>query len=149
MKLYIGADHNGYELKQKLTEYLRGRGHEVIDEGNQQLDPADDFPLYAHELVAAMQSDSDPEARGILICGSGQGMVMAANRYKGVRASLVWNESSAKDARSDDDSNILCMAAKELPNFDDVIKITDVWLSTPFLGEERFVRRIKQIDEVA
>lgn len=147
MKIYIGADHNGFELKQKLTDYLSTRGHQVVDVGNQQHEPTDDFPVFAHKLVQTMKADADPAAKGILICGSGQGMVMAANRHKGVRASLVWNESSAKASRSDDDSNILCLAARELPDFDEVVKIADIWLNTPFLGEERFVRRINEIDE--
>lgn len=147
MKIYIGADHNGFHLKKKLADYLRSRGHVVVDAGDDKLDPADDFPVFAVQTVKAMLADQT-ESRGILICGSGQGMVMAANRFNGIRASLVWNEYEARASRNDDDSNVLCLPARELPDFDKVSAIAEVWLNTPFMGAERFLRRIKQLDEL-
>ncbi len=147
MKIFVGADHNGFELKAKLSDYLKTRGYEVIDDGNQELDPADDFPEFASKAVKDLQA-AGPEAKAILICGSGQGMCMAANRYKGIRASLVWNEAEARAARNDDDSNVLCLAAREIKDFDQLTAIVEVWLKTPFMGAARFVRRIQQLDEL-
>lgn len=146
MKVYIGADHNGFELKKQITDFLSVRGHEVIDEGDKELDPGDDFPIFAARTVTAMLGSEDKDARAILICGSGQGMCMAANRYKGVRAGLAWNETEAKAIRNDDDSNVLCLPARELTDFKEVVDIVTIWLETPFMGAERYIRRIKQLD---
>jgi ribose 5-phosphate isomerase B len=152
MKVVLGADHNGFKLKGQIGEFLKTRGHEVFDAGDQQLDPADDFPQFAARAVKALQAvvaHGDPDAKAILICGSGQGMCIAANRFKGIRASLVWDEQEAHAARNDDDSNVLCLPAREMTDFDKVVAIVDVWLNTPFLGAERFTRRIKELDELA
>ena len=95
MKIYIGADHNGYDMKQELTEILTRAGYEVIDEGDTERKPDDDFPIFAAHVVHAMRASDDADPRGILICGSGQGMCMAANRFKGIRASLIWEVAEA------------------------------------------------------
>ena len=110
MKIYIGADHNGYEYKQQLSDYLKRSGHEVIDQGNTKVDPEDDFPQFAGKVVTKLLSADDLDARGMLICGSGQGMAMAANRFKGIRAALCWNIEEARASRNDDDSNVLCLS---------------------------------------
>ncbi len=147
MRIYLGADHNGFEYKQQIADYLRNSGHEVIDDSNLMLDPSDDFPVFAGKVVQNMFADSDKQARGILICGSGQGMCMAANRFKGIRASLCWNLDEARSARNDDDSNVLCLSS----NYIDLTaaqSIIAVWLVTPFAGAERFVRRLKELDEL-
>lgn len=146
MKVYLGADHNGFGLKGKLTEYLTRQGYEVIDEGGSQLDPNDDFPVFAAKVAQAVLSSDDPDARGILICGSGQGMCMAANRFKGIRASLAWDRQSAKEARNDDNANILCLPAKLLDTTEADL-IVETWLTTPFANAARFNRRLKEIDE--
>ncbi|MBP7807573.1 RpiB/LacA/LacB family sugar-phosphate isomerase [Candidatus Saccharibacteria bacterium] len=148
MKVYIGADHNGYELKEQIETYLKQLGHDVVDEGGQTPQPGDDFPIFAAKVVTAMLGSDDTEPRGILICGSGQGMVMAANRFKGIRASLVWNESEARASRNDDDSNVLCLPSLELKGRHQVQDIVDIWLKTPFARSARFVRRVKQLDEL-
>jgi ribose 5-phosphate isomerase B len=148
MKIYLGADHNGFQLKELLKEHLTKAGHEVIDQGDEQRDQSDDFPLYAARVATALLGSEDTDSKGILMCGSGQGMIMAANRYKGIRASLVWNESEAFSSRNDDDSNILCLPAHELKDASIVKVIVDTWLKTPFAGSERFKRRIKQLDEL-
>ncbi len=96
MKIFIGADHNGFELKGKLMEYLQTRGYEVVEAGNATLDPNDDFTQFASQAAKSLLGSGDPEAKAILICGSGQGMCMAANRFKGVRASLIWNGNEAR-----------------------------------------------------
>lgn len=147
MKIFIGADHNGYDMKAALVEELTRAGYEVIDEGDKKRKPDDDFPQFAEQVVTAMRASDDPDTRGILICGSGQGMCIAANRYKGIRAALVWNEHEARAARNDDDSNILCLPARSINN-KQAASITITWLQTAFAGAPRFKRRIKQLDEL-
>src|SRR5687767_2052601 len=120
MKIYIGADHNGFEMKSLLLEELTAGGYSVVDEGDKELRPEDDFPQYASRVVMAMKSSDDPDPRGILICGSGQGMCMAANRYKGIRASLVWSVDEAHASRNDDDANVLCLPARYMSEGDAV-----------------------------
>ncbi|HEU4914528.1 MAG TPA: RpiB/LacA/LacB family sugar-phosphate isomerase [Candidatus Saccharimonadales bacterium] len=147
MKVYIGADHNGFELKAKLIESLTRSGYEVIDKGDNVLKPQDDFPQFAERVVRAMQGSDDPDAKGVLICGSGQGMCMAANRFKGMRASLVWNVAEARASRNDDDSNILCLPARYI-QAGEAITIAQAFLSTPFAGAARFKRRIHELDQL-
>jgi ribose 5-phosphate isomerase B len=146
MKIYIGSDHNGYDLKQEVLKYLKKLGHTVIDEGDERLDPDDDFTVFAGRVVNAMKADSDHTARGILICGSGQGMIIAANRHKGIRAGLGWSVESAQSIRTDEDSNVLALPAEFLRNKNNWKEIIDAWLSTPFAGASRYKRRIKQLD---
>lgn len=147
MKIYIGADHNGFDLKDKLRKFLERSGHEVVDEGDKRLDPDDDFPQFAGRAVSALLADDDRDARGLLICGSGQGMCMAANRFKGVRASLCWNLTEARAARNDDDSNVLCLSAQSQDEASAQAIVT-TWLSTPFAGASRYKRRIEQLDNL-
>lgn len=147
MKIYIGADHNGYQYQQQLADYLQRSGHEVVSEGDDSRSPEDDFPQFASKVVQAMRADKDDQARGILICGSGQGMCMAANRFKGVRAALAWDQEEAHAARNDDDSNVLCLSSRYL-DFDTTIGIVHTWLMTPFAGAPRFKRRIQELDEL-
>lgn len=147
MKIFLGADHNGFELKEQLEAWLKEQGYNVHDEGDTSYNADDDFPQYAGRVVNAMLASDDKDAKGILLCGSGQGMCMAANRYKGMRASLVWNESEAVSSRNDDDSNVLCLPAKEI-NFKKAQNLVSLWLNTPFAGAARFVRRIKEMDNL-
>lgn len=147
MKIFVGADHNGHEYKQELTSYLSNSGHEVIDIGNANVDPNDDFPQFAGKVVSELLATGDPSARGILICGSGQGMCMAANRFKGIRASLCWNLEEARASRNDDDSNVLCLSSRYL-SLEDSQAIINVFLNTAFAGAPRFVRRLKQLDQL-
>jgi ribose 5-phosphate isomerase B len=147
MKIYLGADHNGFGLKARLSEYLRNAGYEVVDEGDKQFDAADDFPQFAARAIAAIKASDDLDPRGILICGSGQGMCMAANRYKGIRASLCWDETEARAARNDDDSNVLCLPARHV-GINHAETIVKTWLETAFAGAPRYRRRIREIDEL-
>jgi ribose 5-phosphate isomerase B len=147
MKIYIGADHNGFEMKAKLLEELTRAGYAVVDEGDTALKPEDDFPQFAERTVRAMQASTDKDPRGILICGSGQGMCMAANRFKGIRASLIWNVHEAHAARNDDDSNVLCLPARSI-SVQEAVKIAESWLETPFAGAARFKRRIHELDQL-
>lgn len=147
MKIYIGADHNGFDLKAALTERLIVSGYEVIDEGDAERKPEDDFPVFASKVVHAMKGSDDADPRGILICGSGQGMCMAANRYKGIRASLIWEPAEAHAARNDDDSNVLCLPASRLST-EQALAIALAWLTTPFAAAPRYKRRLKELDQL-
>lgn len=146
MKIYIGADHNGFKLKQSLIDHLSKSGHEVIDEGDKTYDPEDDFPHYGASVAGAVLAGGN-DARGVLICGSGQGVCIAANRFKGIRAALAWNSSEARAARNDDDSNVLCLPAREI-NEEQAKIIVDTWLATSFAAAPRFIRRNRQLDQL-
>lgn len=146
-KIFIGADHNGFDLKALLGEYLERGGYEVVDCGDTERHPDDDFPQFASRVVNAMAGDPSYDVRGILLCGSGQGMCMAANRFKGIRAVLGYNQEAARSSRNDDDSNVLCLPAHEL-DMESAAGIIATWLMTPFAGAPRFKRRIREIDEL-
>lgn len=147
MKIFIGADHNGFAMKTHLTRELKRAGYDVVDKGDKELKPDDDFPQFASRVVSAIKASDDKDPRGILICGSGQGMCIAANRYKGIRASLVWDVDEAHAARNDDDSNVLCLPARSMGNIE-AVRVAEAWLATPFAGATRFKRRIKELDEL-
>ncbi|HLB66692.1 MAG TPA: RpiB/LacA/LacB family sugar-phosphate isomerase [Candidatus Saccharimonadales bacterium] len=146
MKIYVGADHQGFYLRNSLISYLKRAGYEVEDEGDKQLDPSDDFPVFTQKVVSNILSSDDNDPRGILICSSGQGMCMAANRFKGIRAALGYNKEAVRSSRNDDNSNILCLPAKVLEK-DEANVLVELWLNTPFAGAPRFVRRLREIDE--
>lgn len=145
MDIFIGADHNGFALKAELVELLQRDGYAVHDEGDRQLVPDDDFPQFAARTITALRGSKSADARAILICGSGQGMCMVANRYKGVRASLCWDVEEARASRNDDDSNVLCLPARSL-DAASANRIVETWLATPFAGAPRFKRRLRELD---
>lgn len=146
MKIYIGADHNGFQLRNNLLEYLRKAQYDVDDEGDFRMDPKDDYPQFASRVATKVLMSEDPDPRGILICGSGQGMCMTANRYRGIRAGIGYDIESARAIRNDEDSNILCLPARSLPK-DQAKVIIEAWLDTPFAAAPRFIRRMKEMDE--
>ncbi len=146
MKVYIGADHNGFRLRRSLIEQLKKAGYDVHDDGDQQLDPQDDYPVFAQKVVNDILGSDSKDDKGILICGSGQGMCIAANRHKGIRAALLHDAESARTSRNDDDCNIACLPAKIL-EADKAFYIIKTFLDTPFANASRFVRRIREIDE--
>ncbi len=150
MRIYLGSDHNGFHLKEKIFAYLSKREYDVRDVGDGELDPGDDFPEFAAAAALQVIGDEDGDARAILLCGGGQGMCMAANRFRGIRASVIWDANEAKMSRHDNDSNVLCLPASVLED-DDVLwqAIVDTWLTTPFANAERFIRRNRQLDELA
>lgn len=149
MKIYLGADHQGFAMKEKVFAYLAKRGYDVEDVGDKELDPADDFPEFAQLAVMKVLGDESNEARAILLCGGGQGMCMAANRFRGIRASVIWDAFEAKMTRNDNDSNVLCLPSRVLQNDDETWKdIIDTWLATPFAAAPRFKRRNVQMDEL-
>ncbi len=148
MKLFLGSDHNGFHLKEKVFAYLSKRGYDVQDVGDSEMKPDDDFPEFAQ--AASIKVLGEDDGRAILLCGGGQGMAMAANRFRGIRASVIWDQHEAKMTRNDNDSNVLCLPARVLENDDaEWQAILDTWLETPFAGAVRFVRRNRQLDELS
>ena len=137
-------------MKEKVFAYLAKHGYDVQDVGDTTLDPEDDFPEFAQLAALKVLGENDGEGRAILLCGGGQGMAMAANRFKGIRASVVWDAFEAKMTRNDNDSNILCIPSRI---FDDAADaewqgIVETWLSTPYADAPRFRRRNAQLDEL-
>lgn len=150
MNIYLGADHQGFYLKEKVFAYLAKHGYDVYDVGGKELDPADDFPDFAQMAVIKLIGDDSKDPRAILICGGGQGMAMAANRFRGIRASVIWDAYEAKMTRHDNDSNVLCLPSRILEDNEDAWEgIIETWLNTPFAGAARYKRRNAQIDELA
>jgi ribose 5-phosphate isomerase B len=147
MRVFVGADHAGFDLKSAVMAHLSKRAIEVEDDGDRELDPNDDYPQFAYMVATKVLGSEDDDPRGILLCGSGQGMCIAANRVRGIRASLCWSEDIARETRNDNDSNVLCIPARTLSE-EDALKIIDVWLDTPFSGAARHVRRIHEIEEL-
>jgi ribose 5-phosphate isomerase B len=148
VKIYVGADHNGFDFKHQIADFLRSSGYEVVDDGDKNIDPNDDFPQFASRVVTSLLGDKDLDNRGLLVCASGQGMAIAANRFKGIRASLCWNIDEARAARNDDDSNVLCLSSRYL-SLEETKPIITTWLRTPFAGAARFKRRIEELDNLA
>jgi len=146
MLIYIGADHKGFQLKETLKKFLKEQGYEVIDVGNDHYDENDDYPDFA-KLVARAVSQDPLNRRGILICGSGIGMDIVANKFKGVRSALVSNPDQAYLSRNDDDTNILSLAADFL-NEEQTKKILTTWLATPFSNKEHHKRRLEKIRQL-
>lgn len=147
MKIVMAADHNGFYLKNELSKELNKLGYEIDDAGDSQFDPKDDFPLFAARAVNELLAMGGGDNRAILICGSGQGMCMAANRFKGIRAALAWDTEEAVASRNDDDSNVLCLPSRVL-TAEDALVIAKSWLETDFAKAPRFVRRINELDSL-
>ncbi|MCS7163634.1 MAG: ribose 5-phosphate isomerase B [Thermodesulfovibrio sp.] len=143
MKIAIGADHAGFELKELVSQFIRETGHELIDMGTGS-SCAVDYPDYA-EAVAKAVSDGKVE-RGILICGTGIGMSIVANKFKNIRAALCNDLFTAKMSRLHNDANILCMGARVIGK-GLALEIVKTWLDTPFEGE-RHLRRIEKINTI-
>ncbi|HPD55527.1 MAG TPA: RpiB/LacA/LacB family sugar-phosphate isomerase [Candidatus Paceibacterota bacterium] len=147
--IYLGADHAGFKYKEKIKEFLTASDLKFEDLGNLQLDPQDDFPVFAFrvaERVAKDLAEGDQSARGILICTNGLGMSIAANKIKGIRAVLITSKKTAQQSREHLDSNILCLGANTI-SFSLAKKIIRTWLSTDFLPKERYIRRLKEITD--
>jgi len=141
MKLAIGSDHAGYQLKARLIQLLRDRGHLVTDMGTDSEEPVD-YPLFIRPVAEAVARGE--VERGIVLGGSGNGEAIVANRVPGVRCTLCWSVESARLGRAHNDSNVLSMGARLVP--DELVEpIMDAWLTTPFDGG-RHLRRIQEID---
>ncbi len=145
MKIAIGSDHAGYEMKEHIKKYLKEKGYEYHDFGAETLDPQDDYPIYGEKVAKAVASGNYD--RGIAICGTGIGISIAANKVPGIRAATSYNVEMAKISRLHNDANILALGGR-ITDIDLAIKIVDEWLKTPFTDEERHIRRINQIQEI-
>ena len=144
MKITIGTDHAGVEHKEALKKLAASMDIEAADMGTESGESVD-YPDYGEKVglaISRMEADL-----GILICGTGIGISMAANKVKGIRAAVCWNVETAKLAREHNDANILCMGARFIP-IEEAVKIAKVFLTTPFSGNERHKRRIDKIESI-
>lgn len=142
-KIFVGADHAGFELKQKLVAELKRLGYEPVDVGPKTLDPSDDFPDYGKPVAEAVSNGT--ARRGILTCGTGLGMSYVANRYPRVRAAMVWSPEIAELSRKHNDANILVLPSRFMSD-DESLDILHRFLDTPFEGG-RHQRRVEKIDQ--
>lgn len=144
--IYIASDHGGFKLKQHLKKYLTAKKIEFKDLGPDKFKKDDDYPDYASK-VAREVSKNPMQHVGILLCRSGQGVCIVANKFKNVRAGLVWNMDQAKMSRNDDMANVLCLPSEFISPYvaEHIVK---VWLATPFSEDSRHMRRIKKISEI-
>ncbi|PTM08397.1 MAG: ribose 5-phosphate isomerase B [Bacteroidetes bacterium] len=140
MKIPIASDHAGYPAKEIIKKLLEEMGHTPVDFGTHSEESVD-YPEYSHEVSQRVR-DGEFET-GILVCGSGQGVCMTANKYEGIRAALVYNEQVAERSRSHNDANVLCLPGRELDDTQ-LAAILKAWLDTPFEGG-RHQRRVEKI----
>ena len=143
MRVHLGSDHAGLELKEHLLNWLADQGHEAVDHGPFVYDALDDYPVFCLRAAEGVVSDRDDgvEALGVVIGGSGNGEQIAANKVKGVRAALVWSEETAVLAREHNDANVISVGGR-MHTVDDMTRFVEVFLGTEFTGDERHVRRI-------
>lgn len=144
--IYLAADHGGYKLKEHLKKYLAKAKLEFVDLGPKKYQPQDDYPDYAVK-VAKKVSGNQLSNVGILLCRSGQGVCITANKFPGIRAALVWNTLEAKASRNDDMSNVLCLPS-DYVSPRQAEKIVETWLETPYSTEDRHMRRVKKISQI-
>lgn len=139
MRVHIGTDHAGFELKNRLVANLTEKGHEVIDHGAHEYDAQDDYPPFCTAVGESVVADAG--SLGVVIGGSGNGEQIAANKVRGVRAALVWNEDTALLARQHNDANVISVGARQHTEAE-LEQLIDLFLAEPFSGEERHQRRI-------
>lgn len=142
--LYIGSDHAGFSLKEKVKTWLDNLGVSYQDIGPAEFNPGDDYPVYAKPVAEKV---SVGEGEGILICDTGEGMAIAANKFPNVRATLVTDDLTAARSREHNNSNILVLGSELQPE-EDAKRFLEIWLQTPFSGEERHVRRLNEIKDL-
>lgn len=142
MKIHLGCDHAGFELKEKVAIHLKNKGHEVIDHGAKKFNAVDDYPVFC--FLAAQAAAKDPSSLAIVIGGSGNGEQISANKIKGVRAALAWSAETAKLAREHNNANVMGLGGRMHSEFES-LAIIDAFIDTVFSNEERHVRRINQI----
>jgi len=142
MTISIGADHAGYNLKQELVEHIKSLGHDVYDVGTFDPSKPDDYPDFAALVVANIRSGK--AQRGVLICGSGVGVSVAANKFKGIRAGICHDHYSAHQGVEHDDMNVLVMGARIIGS-ETALELAGAFLSASFTNEERHVRRLQKI----
>ncbi len=143
--IYIGGDHQGWEMKSALEDMLKVEGYRVVDMGNSNLVQGDDYPDFGYAVAKRVVNDTG--SHGIVICGSSAGICIVANKVKGARAATGFNEASARSAREDDNSNILCLPAHFM-KIADAKKVVDAWLNSEFSGAERHMRRLEKVRQI-
>ena len=145
MRISVAADHNGYELKNEISEILKRYGHDVIDIGPHSLDPLDDYPDFAKPLAKSVSSGETD--RGIMVCGSGVGASVAANKVKGVRAAVCHDIYSAHQGVEHDDMNVLCLGSR-IVGAEVVQELVSAFISAEYTNEERHARRLNKVIEM-
>ena len=145
MRISVAADHNGYELKNEISEILKRAGHDVIDIGPHSLDPLDDYPDYAKPLAESVSSGETN--RGIMVCGSGVGASVAANKVKGVRAAVCHDIYSAHQGVEHDNMNVLCLGSR-IVGTEVVRELVSAFISATYTNEERHARRLNKVIEM-
>ncbi len=145
MKIAIGGDHAGFDLKENLKRLLKEKGYQCDDLGAETFDPQDDYPEFGRKVAKAVASGEYD--RGIIMCGTGMGISISANKVPGVRAAVCYSTDMARISRAHNDANVLALGgrivAKEL-----ALDIATTWLETEFSGEERHARRIRQLEKI-
>ncbi len=146
MRIHIATDHAGLELSHFLIRELTKQGHHVFDHGPQSFDPLDDYPSFCINAAMAVVADQQAgaEALGIVLGGSGNGEQIAANKVRGIRAALAWNESTARLAREHNDANVIAVGARQHSQAE-VLNLIEIFLGEPFSQDDRHVRRIGKI----
>ncbi|RFS83168.1 ribose-5-phosphate isomerase [Actinomadura spongiicola] len=144
MRVFLGTDHAGFELKEHLVSWLKENGHEAVDCGAFAYDAVDDYPPFV--LRAAERTAAEPGTLGIVIGGSGNGEAMAANKVKGVRAALVWNEDTARLAREHNDANVISLGARQ-HDPETATRFVELFIETAYSGEQRHTRRITMLSD--
>lgn len=143
MRVHLGSDHAGFEVKNQVAEALRADGHEVVDHGAFVYDDADDYPVYC--LRAAEAVAHDDTSLGVVLGGSGNGEQMAANKVRGIRAALVWSADTARLSREHNDARVMAVGGR-VHSIDEVVGFVRIFLATPFSGDERHERRIRMLN---
>lgn len=146
MNIFIAADHRGFELKNKIIEYLQEKNIRIEDLGNYQFDPQDDYPLFARKVAQAVLQNPT-EHVGIVICGSGVGVSIVANRFPGIRCAIGFQKEQVIHARENDHINVLSLPSEYI-DFEKTKELIDVFLETKAKQEDKYIRRIKELDEV-
>ncbi len=144
--IYLGADHRGFELKQRLKKHLIDEGFEITDLGPDTLVPGDDYVIYAHKVADAVAGGTSAD-RGILLCGSGAGVDIVANKVEGIRSALVFDVPRAIQAREHENANVISLPSDTLDE-EQAFEISKAFLTTEFSGEERHKRRLQELEEV-
>ncbi|HEY3338320.1 MAG TPA: ribose-5-phosphate isomerase [Propionicimonas sp.] len=146
MRVHLGSDHAGWELKTRLVEWLVANGHEAVDHGPGRPMADDDYPVYCLRAAAGVAADADAgiEALGVVIGGSGNGEQISANKVRGIRAALAWSTETARLAREHNDAQVLAIGAR-LHSPDDALGFVATFLATPFSGDPRHARRIAML----
>lgn len=144
MRVYLGSDHAGFDLKNHLVQWLKEAYHEPVDCGPLIYDAEDDYPPFC--LRAAERTAADPEALGIVIGGSGNGEAIAANKVKGVRAALAWSEQTAELGREHNNANVISIGGR-MHTEDEATRFVEIFLNTPYSGADRHTRRIEMLSD--